>query len=97
MGTIHCYASYMKENEDVALNSMSAGWMNRFVEVVLGGAIVIPIAVGYLGIDRVKEMGSFAMGFITLPYLFFPNGVISYPDSGFMYLFYYFSLASLPA
>ena len=85
MGTIHCYASYMKENEDVALNSMSAGWMNEFVEVVLGGAIVIPIAVGYLGIDRVKEMGSFAMGFITLPYLFSQWGDFLSRLSGFMW------------
>jgi NSS family neurotransmitter:Na+ symporter len=35
---------------------MSAGWMNEFVEVVLGSAILIPIAVGYLGIDQVVEM-----------------------------------------
>ena len=75
----------MKENEDVALNSMSAGWMNEFVEVVLGGAIVIPIAVGYLGIDKVKEMGSFAMGFITLPYLFSQWGDFLSRLSGFMW------------
>lgn len=73
MGSIHCYASYMKQNEDVALNAMSAGWMNEFVEVVLGGAIIIPISVGYLGIDRVIEMtqsGGLGLGFRTLPYLF---------------------------
>ncbi len=35
---------------------MSAGWMNEFVEVVLGSAIIIPIAVGYLGIDKVIEL-----------------------------------------
>jgi neurotransmitter:Na+ symporter, NSS family len=52
---------------------MSAGWMNGFVEIVLGSAILIPIAVGYLGIDQVVEMtktGGLGLGFKTLPYLF---------------------------
>ena len=46
MGSIQCYASYVKKNDDIALNAMSAGWMNEFVEVVLGAAIIIPISVG---------------------------------------------------
>ena len=37
MGSIQCYASYIKRRDDIALNAMSAGWMNEFVEVVLGG------------------------------------------------------------
>jgi SNF family Na+-dependent transporter len=70
MGTIHCYAAYMKENEDIALSAMSAGWMNGFVEIVLGASIVIPIAAGYLGLDWVKENAGFSMAFQTMPYLF---------------------------
>ncbi|MEN9345805.1 MAG: hypothetical protein RLZZ60_1274, partial [Bacteroidota bacterium] len=73
MGSIHCYASYIKANDDIALNSQSAGWMNEFVEVVLGSSILIPIAIGYLGIDQVVEMtktGGLGLGFKTLPYLF---------------------------
>ena len=73
MGSIHCYASYVKSKDDIALNSQSAGWMNEFVEVVLGSSILIPIAVGYLGIDQVVEMtktGGLGLGFKTLPYLF---------------------------
>lgn len=70
MGTIHCYASYVRPKDDIALNAMSAGWMNGFVEVVLGASIVIPIAVGYLGLDWVKENAGFAMAFQTMPYLF---------------------------
>lgn len=70
MGTIHCYASYVRSKDDIALNAMSAGWMNGFVEVVLGASIVIPIAVGYLGLDWVKENAGFAMAFQTMPYLF---------------------------
>jgi SNF family Na+-dependent transporter len=73
MGSIHCYASYVNSKDDIALNSQSAGWMNEFVEVVLGSSILIPIAVGYLGIDQVVEMtktGGLGLGFKTLPYLF---------------------------
>ncbi|HSQ74246.1 MAG TPA: sodium-dependent transporter [Bacteroidota bacterium] len=70
MGTIHCYAAYVKAKDDVALNAMSAGWMNEFVEVVLGSSIVIPIAAGYLGLDWVKENAGFGMAFQTMPFLF---------------------------
>ena len=74
MGSIHCYASYLKEKEDIALNAMTAGWMNEFVEVVLGSAIIIPISVGFLGIDAISEMVSggsgLGIGFAVLPQLF---------------------------
>lgn len=72
-GSVQCYASYVKKKDDIALNAMSAGWMNGFVEVVLGSAIIIPISIGYLGIDRVVELtttGGFGLGFRTMPYLF---------------------------
>lgn len=74
MGSIQCYSSYVKRKDDIALNAMSAGWMNGFVEIVLGSAIIIPIAVGYLGIDGMKDLlsegGGLGLGFKTLPYLF---------------------------
>ncbi len=73
MGTIQCYASYVKKKDDIALNAMSAGWMNEFVEVVLGSAILIPISIGYLGIEKVVELtssGGLGLGFRTMPYLF---------------------------
>ncbi len=70
MGTIHCYAAYVKSKQDIALNAMSAGWMNEFVEVCLGSLIVIPIAAGYLGLDWVKENAGFGMAFQTMPFLF---------------------------
>ncbi|MFH2143523.1 MAG: sodium-dependent transporter [Bacteroidota bacterium] len=72
-GCVHCFASYVKKKDDIALNAMSAGWINEFVEVVLGSAIIIPIAVGYLGIDRVIELansGGLGLGFRTMPFLF---------------------------
>ncbi|NJL27420.1 MAG: sodium-dependent transporter [Thermoanaerobaculia bacterium] len=74
MGSIHCYAAYLKRNDDIALNAASAGWMNEFVEVVLGGSILIPIATAYLGLQAVQAatMGGsgFGIGFLTLPTLF---------------------------
>lgn len=74
MGSIHCYASYLTAKEDIALNAMTAGWMNEFVEVVLGSAIIIPISVGFLGIDAISEMVSggsgLGIGFAVLPQLF---------------------------
>lgn len=73
MGSIQCYASYLRKKDDIALNAMSAGWMNEFVEVVLGAAIIIPISIGYLGVEKVVELtqsGGLGLGFRTLPYLF---------------------------
>ncbi|OGU31767.1 MAG: sodium:calcium symporter [Ignavibacteria bacterium GWA2_55_11] len=70
MGSIHCYAAYVQENDDIALNAASAGWMNEFVEVILGGSIVVPIATAYLGLDWVQDNVGLAMGFRTMPTLF---------------------------
>ena len=72
-GSVQCYAAYVKKKDDIALNAMSAGWMNEFVEVVLGSAIIIPISIGYLGIDKVIELtssGGLGLGFRTMPFLF---------------------------
>jgi len=72
-GSIQCFASYVKKKDDIALNAMSAGWMNEFVEVVLGSAIIIPISIGYLGVDKVFELtqaGGLGLGFRTMPFLF---------------------------
>ncbi|MEJ8758078.1 sodium-dependent transporter [Pontibacter sp. H259] len=88
MGTIQCYASYVRSKDDIALNAMSAGWMNEFVEVVLGGAILIPISIGYLGVDRVTELvqsGGLGLGFRTLPYLFYQWGDVLGAVAGFMW------------
>ncbi len=74
MGSIHCYASYLRKKDDIALNATAAGWMNEFVEVVLGGTILIPIATAYLGLNAVQAAtgggSGFSLGFLTLPTLF---------------------------
>ncbi|MFH1121090.1 MAG: sodium-dependent transporter [Bacteroidota bacterium] len=88
MGSIQCYASFLKTRDDVALNAMSAGWMNEFVEVVLGSAVIIPIAIGYLGIDKVVELtniGGLGLGFRTMPFLFEQWGPILSAVAGFAF------------
>ncbi|MFT4832437.1 MAG: NSS family neurotransmitter:Na+ symporter [Psychroserpens sp.] len=85
MGTIHCYASYVRSKDDIALNAVSAGFMNGFVEVVLGSAIVIPIAAGYLGLDWVINNAGFGMAFQTMPYLFQQWGPILAAVAGVMW------------
>ncbi len=70
MGSIQCYAAYLRKKDDIALNSVSAGFTNEFVEVILGGSVVIPIAVAYLGLASLTSFSGFGMSFMTLPNLF---------------------------
>lgn len=85
MGTIQCYASYVRSKDDIALNAMAAGWMNGFVEIVLGASIVIPIAVGYLGLEWVQENAGFSMAFQTMPFLFDQWGALLGTLGGFFW------------
>lgn len=85
IGTIHCYAAYVRSKDDIALNSVTSGFTNEFVEVVLGSLIVIPIAAGYLGLDWVKENAGFGMAFQTMPYLFEKWGPVLSMVAGVMW------------
>lgn len=84
MGSIHCYASYLREKDDVALTGATAAWTNEFCEVILGGTILIPIGVAYLGLQGVRENSSFALGFLVFPTLFNNWGWLAAP-AGFMW------------
>ncbi len=73
LGVLHTYASYMKKDDDIALNSLTSAFTNEVGEVILGSAIIIPIAIGYFGVDKMMELtqlGGFSLGFRTMPYLF---------------------------
>lgn len=85
MGSIQCYAAYVKSKDDIALNSVAAGFTNEFVEVVLGSLIVIPIAAGYLGLDWVKENAGFGVAFQTMPFLFEKWGPVLSLAAGVMW------------
>ncbi|HZM01258.1 MAG TPA: sodium-dependent transporter, partial [Planctomycetota bacterium] len=88
MGSIHCYASYLRKKDDVALTGATTAWTNEFCEVVLGGAILIPIGVAYLGLSGVQERvaggSGFGLGFMVFPELFRNWGAFA-PLAGFMW------------
>ncbi len=74
-GLILCYSSYLRENDDVVLTSLSACSTNEFCEVVLGGMIVVPTAFLFLGAENAQG-STFGLGFVTLPAImhFMPGG-----------------------
>ena len=72
MGIIWCYASYLKPKEDLVLSSLTASATNGFAEIIIGGTVVIPIAVIIAGanIEECAKLGTFGLGFQTMPYVF---------------------------
>lgn len=74
-GLILCYSSYLRHNDDVVLTSLSASSTNEFCEVILGGMIVVPAAILFLGPGNTPD-STFALGFFTVPAVmqFMPGG-----------------------
>jgi len=73
MGAIQCYASYLRENDDVALTGLSTTSANEFAEVVLGGSFAIPAAATFFGITAtqvIASQGTFYLGFASMPPVF---------------------------
>lgn len=72
MGIVFCYASYLKPKEDLVLSSLTAASTNGFAEIILGGTIVIPMAVLIAGanIEECAKLGTFGLGFQTMPFVF---------------------------
>lgn len=88
MGAIQTYASYLKKEQDIALSSLTSAFTNEFTEVILGSSIIIPISIGYFGIDKVIELtksGGFGLGFRTMPYLFEQWGTVFSSLAGFAF------------
>lgn len=72
-GSIQCYASYLKRDEDCAMTGFATAATNEFAEVVLGGSIAIPLAVSSFGLAAtqvIASQGSFDLGFVALPLAF---------------------------
>lgn len=84
MGSMHCYASYLRRDDDVTLNGAAGAWTNEFCEIVLGGTILIPIAVAYLGMATVQKESGFHLGFMVFPTLFQHWGAFA-PAAGFLW------------
>ncbi len=76
-GIVLCYSSYLRRNDDVALSSLTSASGNEFCEVALGGMITVPAAFVFLGATAVA-LGTFGVGFVTLPQVFalMPGGQI---------------------
>jgi len=73
IGVILTYASYLKKGDDVVLSGLSAVSTNEFIEVILGGSIIIPAAFMFFGPTGIKEVassGAFNLSFVTMPVIF---------------------------
>lgn len=73
IGVIITYSSYLKKDDDIVLSGLTSSSLNEFAEVILGGTIVIPLAVMFFGVAGAKEVagsGSFNIGFVTMPLIF---------------------------
>jgi SNF family Na+-dependent transporter len=69
-GSMECYASYLKETDDVTLTGLTTAATNEFVEVVFGSLIAIPAAAIFFGAGKVGDVassGTFAIGMVSMP------------------------------
>lgn len=72
-GTIQCYASYLRPDDDCALTGLATAATNEFAEVVLGATIAIPVSVAVFGLastQAIASQGSFDLGFVAMPMIF---------------------------
>jgi NSS family neurotransmitter:Na+ symporter len=72
-GAIQCYASYLRENDDVVLSGLATTSTNEFAEVIMGGSIAIPAATAFFGVAStqiIASQGSFYLGFTSMPAIF---------------------------
>lgn len=81
LGIIHCYASYLRKDDDVALTGLSTTAANEVAEVVMGGSIAIPAAATFFGVTAtqiISAQGTFYLGFASMPpvFEFMPLGQI---------------------
>ncbi|MFP4673148.1 MAG: sodium:calcium symporter [Opitutales bacterium] len=92
-GVIITYASYLKQNDDIALSGLAAASANEVCEVAIGGLISIPAAVAFFGVTGLAGIGfsTFDIGFNVLPMVFaeMPAGRIF----GFLFFFLLFLAA----
>jgi SNF family Na+-dependent transporter len=71
-GSLECFASYLRDKDDVALTGLTTASTNEFVEVVFGSLITIPAAALFYGgsaanIEEIASRGTFNLGMISMP------------------------------
>lgn len=89
-GSMIVYSSYLRSNQDIALNGLSSAAVNETAEVVLGGSIAIPAAVAFFGVAgavSIAQSGAFNLGFVSLPAIF-----ASMPAGQFLGFLWFFLL-----
>jgi len=92
-GIIITYASYLRQDDDVALSSLTAAAGNEFCEVAHGGLITVPAAFVFLGgsLFQGQRSNLFSLGFVTLPNVF--DQMIAGRVVGFLFFFLLFLAA----
>ncbi len=88
LGAILTYASYLRRDDDIALNGLTTASLNEFAEIVLGGTISIVSAVVFFGVAGAKDAasGAFKLGFISMP------AILSHMPLGNLFGFMWFFL-----
>jgi NSS family neurotransmitter:Na+ symporter len=69
-GSLECYSSYVKQNEDIALTGLTTASSNEFVEIIFGSMIAIPAAALFFGAGEVQSIassGTYSIGMVTMP------------------------------
>jgi NSS family neurotransmitter:Na+ symporter len=69
-GSLECYASYVREKEDIALAGLTTTATNEFVEVIFGSMIAIPAAAVFFGpgqVVNIAKSGPFSIGMVSMP------------------------------
>ena len=94
-GIILNYASYVKQDDDVALSGLTAAATNEVFEVGFGGLITLTASFVFLGLSgtiAAVSAGTFGLGFQTLPVVFAQMGVFG-PVVGAVWFFMLFLAA----
>jgi len=94
-GIIINYASYVKQDDDVALSGLTAAATNEVFEVGFGGMITLTASFVFLGLTgtiAAVSTGTFGLGFQTLPVVFAQMGAFG-PLVGAVWFFMLFLAA----
>lgn len=64
---ISVYASYLREEDDIALGPLTQTSINEFAEVIIGGTIAIPVILFFSGTIKPEMMEGYNIAFIAMP------------------------------
>ncbi len=81
MGSLECYAGYLRDKDDIVLTGLTTSATNEFVEVIMGGSIAIPATAVFLGSGAAKEIaqgGTFNLGLVAMPQVLVSMGGVQF-------------------